>query len=163
MKTKANFTSFDQILDETFGAKGTQSRADYDSNVELWMVGQKIKEIRESKGLTQEDLGKLVGVQKAQISKIENGNNLTISTINKVFKALNLEAKLSIEDIELSLGKRISTLNKRVINNEVKVETKPMIIVVTEVGASLSAQNEYSFTNAGSLMSTVSADKEMYN
>ena len=30
--------------------------------------------------MTQEDLGKLIGVQKAQISKIENGNNLTLST-----------------------------------------------------------------------------------
>ncbi|MFI3289919.1 MAG: helix-turn-helix transcriptional regulator [Rikenellaceae bacterium] len=104
MNTKSEFTSLDTILDETFGKKGTESRKEYDSSIELWMVGQKIKEIRESKQLTQEDLGKLIGVQKAQISKIENGKNLTISTIIKVFKALNLEAKLRIEDVEVSLS-----------------------------------------------------------
>ncbi|MFR9650099.1 MAG: helix-turn-helix transcriptional regulator [Rikenellaceae bacterium] len=104
MSTKQNFTSLDTILDETFGEKGTRSREEYDSSVELWMVGRKIKEIREAKRLTQEDLGKLIGVQKAQISKIENGKNLTISTIIKVFKALNLEAKLRIEDVEVSLS-----------------------------------------------------------
>lgn len=103
-KKKSNFTSLDEVLNETFGAPGSIERTEYNVGVELWLVGQKIKEIREAKKLTQEDLGKLVGVQKAQISKIENGKNLTIGTIIKVFKALNLNAKIHIEDLELSLG-----------------------------------------------------------
>ncbi len=103
-KKKAGFTPLDEILNETFGAKETPQRAEYDTQTELWMVGQKIKEIREARSLTQEDLGKLIGVQKAQISKIENGKNLTIATIIKVFKALNLDAKLLLEDVELSLS-----------------------------------------------------------
>ncbi len=95
--TKTNFTSLENVIDETFGEKGTKQRADYDTGIELWLVGQKIKEIRKKKNLTQEDLGKLIGVQKPQISKIENGKNLTITTIIKVLKALNLNAKIKIE------------------------------------------------------------------
>ncbi len=103
-KKKANFTSLDVVLDETFGKSGTPERTAYDAEIELWLVGQKIKEIREARKLTQEDLGKLIGVQKAQISKIESGKNLTIATIQKIFKALELEVKLRIEDVELSLS-----------------------------------------------------------
>jgi transcriptional regulator with XRE-family HTH domain len=36
-------------------------------------VGSLIKEARLAKGLTQEELGKLVGVQKSAIAKYENG------------------------------------------------------------------------------------------
>ena len=57
-----------------------------------------IKEARLKRNLTQEQLGKLVGVQKAQISKLEsNAKNVTLSTILKVFKALKTQVKLNIE------------------------------------------------------------------
>ena len=48
----------------------------------------------------------LVGgkVKKAQISRIENGKNLTIATILKVFKALDVDAKLHISDHSLALS-----------------------------------------------------------
>ncbi|KAA3944217.1 helix-turn-helix transcriptional regulator, partial [Bacteroides ovatus] len=46
--------------------------------------------------LTQEELGNLIGVQRAQISRIENGKNLTFSTIARVFKAMGISAKLEI-------------------------------------------------------------------
>ena len=46
--------------------------------------------------VTQEELGNLIGVQRAQISRIENGKNLTFSTIARVFKAMGISAKLEI-------------------------------------------------------------------
>jgi DNA-binding XRE family transcriptional regulator len=99
-----DFIPFEEVMNETFGKAGTPSRDEYDTGVELWLVGQKIKEIRESKKLTQDDLGKLIGVQKAQISKIENGKNLTVATILKVFRALGVDAKIHIEGAGLSLA-----------------------------------------------------------
>jgi transcriptional regulator with XRE-family HTH domain len=48
--------------------------------------------------LTQEQLGKLVGVQKAQISKLENNfTNARFETVLKVFKALNVKVNFSVE------------------------------------------------------------------
>ena len=46
-------------------------------------MGERIKELRKSKGLTQEELGKLIGVQKSAILKYEKGmvKNLKQSTI----------------------------------------------------------------------------------
>ena len=41
-------------------------------------IGKKIKEARITKGLTQEELGKMVGLQKSAIAKYENGRVVNI-------------------------------------------------------------------------------------
>ena len=57
-----------------------------------------IKKARQELNLTQEQLGELVGVQKAQISKLESSaNSATIGTILKVFKALKAEIHFNIK------------------------------------------------------------------
>jgi transcriptional regulator with XRE-family HTH domain len=57
-----------------------------------------IKSARQERQLTQEELGKLVGVQKAQISKLESSaNSATIDTILKVFKALKAEINFNVK------------------------------------------------------------------
>lgn len=53
-------------------------------------IGLMIRNERLRKGLTQEELGKRIGVGKAQISKIESGKGLTIKTITKVLDALGI-------------------------------------------------------------------------
>lgn len=55
-------------------------------------IGQKIKQARTAKGLTQEELGNLVGLQKSAIAKYENGRvvNIKRSTLQKLAKALDL-------------------------------------------------------------------------
>lgn len=40
----------------------------------------------------------MIGVKKAQISRIENGQNLTVTTILKVFKALDVDTKLYYQE-----------------------------------------------------------------
>lgn len=56
-------------------------------------IGKLIKEARIEKGLTQEQLGELVGVQKSAIAKYESGRvvNIKRSTLQKLAKALNLK------------------------------------------------------------------------
>jgi len=62
------------------------------------LIGEMIRETRKEMNLTQEQLGKLVGVQKAQISKIENNTkDVRFSTIMKVFEALKAKVKFTIE------------------------------------------------------------------
>ena len=55
-------------------------------------IGQKIKEARIAKGLTQEELGNMVGLQKSAIAKYENGRvvNIKRSTLQKLAQALDL-------------------------------------------------------------------------
>ena len=94
----------DEVVNTLVGEKGSAKRDTYDLTIELFLVGQTIREIREKRNLTQEDLGNLIGVKKAQISRIENGQNLTVATILKVFKALDVDAKLHSAGNSLALN-----------------------------------------------------------
>ena len=51
-------------------------------------VGEAIKQTRQQQNLTQKQLGERMGVQEAQISKIESGKSITYATIVRAFKAL---------------------------------------------------------------------------
>ena len=55
-------------------------------------IGQKIKEARIAKCLTQEELGNMIGLQKSAIAKYENGRvvNIKRSTLQKLAQALDL-------------------------------------------------------------------------
>ena len=68
---RKDFISHDEMMDRNFGKKGTPTRDEYDLNLELFLVGDAIKTIRQSK-------------------------NLTMETIMKVFKALDVDAKIHI-------------------------------------------------------------------
>jgi len=77
-------------------AKKESSHYEFDLRTDL--LGEAIKRARKEQNLTQEQLGKKIGVQKSQISKLErNANNITLDTIQKVFKGLNTKIKFSIE------------------------------------------------------------------
>lgn len=55
-------------------------------------IGQKIKEARNRKKLTQQELGELIGVQKSAIAKYESGRvvNIKRSTLQKIASALDI-------------------------------------------------------------------------
>jgi DNA-binding XRE family transcriptional regulator len=97
MSTKKT-TSLDDLKDKYLGKKGSESRDQYEIELSLEVIGQLIKEARLKRKLTQEQLGKLIGVQKAQISKLEsNSKNVTLATLLKVFNALHAKVNLNIE------------------------------------------------------------------
>jgi transcriptional regulator with XRE-family HTH domain len=77
-------------------------------------IGQKIKEARLRKGLTQEELGNIVGLQKSAIAKYENGRvvNIKRSTLQKLALALDLRGSdLIIENNP----KEAATLHAKVL------------------------------------------------
>jgi HTH-type transcriptional regulator/antitoxin HipB len=64
----------------------------------LEILGEMIRKVRLERNLTQEELGKLIGVQRAQISKLENSTtNVTMETILKVFGALKAKVNFNVE------------------------------------------------------------------
>lgn len=90
--------SFDEVKDRYLGEEGTPKREKYEYELRMDLIGEAIKSARKERNLTQEQLGKLVGVQKAQISKIENRlTDARFDTILKVFKALNAKISFQVE------------------------------------------------------------------
>ena len=99
--------TLDQVQDKLIGKKGTPERDKFEYELQMDLIGKAIKQARQERHLTQEELGKLIGVQKAQISRLEsNASNVTIDTLMKVFSALKAKVKLQVElpNLNISVG-----------------------------------------------------------
>ena len=87
-----------EMKDKYIGKAGTKERDEYEYELRMDVLGKMIKAARQERNLTQEELGQLVGVQKAQISKLESSaNSATIDTILKVFRALKAEINFNVK------------------------------------------------------------------
>jgi HTH-type transcriptional regulator / antitoxin HipB len=103
MKTIKTY-SLEEITDKHIGKIGTPKRDAFEYELRLDLLGVAIKQARKERNLTQEELGKLVGVKKAQISKLENSvTDARFETIIKVFKALNARINFNVELLNQSV------------------------------------------------------------
>jgi DNA-binding XRE family transcriptional regulator len=90
--------SLDELTDNYIGKQGTAKREAFENELRLDLLGQAVKQARQERNLTQEALGALVGVKKAQISKIENSlTDARFTTILKVFNALGARINFNVE------------------------------------------------------------------
>ena len=98
MADKFKTVPLDTMIDKHIGKRGTEKREAFENELRIDLLGQAIKQARQERSLTQEQLGDLVGVQKAQISKIENSvKNARFETILKVFEALGAKVNFSVK------------------------------------------------------------------
>lgn len=89
---------FQEVKDQYAGVIGTSERNEYESELRAEIIAEKIKELRQSQNVTQEELGRRLGVKKAQVSRLEsNTANLTLGTLQKVFSALGARIRFDIE------------------------------------------------------------------
>lgn len=98
-------------------------------------LGDRLKEARKRKGLTQEELGALIGVQKAAIHKYENNVvvNLKRSTIHKLAKALDVTPTylLELEDTKWDSNIEPAQFDR----NVVKIPVFPAVPAGTPIEA----------------------------
>jgi DNA-binding XRE family transcriptional regulator len=90
--------TLEELTDKYIGKRGTSQRDTFDYELNIDLIGEAIREARIKRNLTQSELGELVGVQKAQISKLENSlKQARVETIIKVFTALNARLHFTVE------------------------------------------------------------------
>jgi HTH-type transcriptional regulator/antitoxin HipB len=98
MAKKMKLHTLADMKDKYIGKVGSKERDDYEYELRMDVLGKMIKAARQERNLTQEELGKLVGVQKAQISKLESStNSATIDTVLRVFKALKADINFNVK------------------------------------------------------------------
>jgi DNA-binding XRE family transcriptional regulator len=95
METK----SWKEIKDTVYGKKGTERRDELDRDFESFKIGLLLRNAREKKNLTQEQLGLLIDKKRTYISRVENNSsNLTLKTLfDIVEKGLGGKVNISIE------------------------------------------------------------------
>lgn len=90
--------TLDQAKNKHLGEIGTPRRDNFEHELKMDILGEMIKKARKERNLTQSELGKIIGVQKSQISRIEsNAKNVTLETILKVFRALKAKVHFNVE------------------------------------------------------------------
>lgn len=104
-----NMTSLDVLTDEVFGKEGTPKRDAMErqlkEEVNAYFVGEIIRKMRQAQNLTQEEPGKRIGVQKAQISRLEKGKSvITLPTMSRIFQALGVDTAT----LDLGIGGKVA-------------------------------------------------------
>jgi DNA-binding XRE family transcriptional regulator len=95
METK----SWKEIKNTVYGKKGTERRDELDRDFESFKIGLLLRNAREEKNLTQQQLGELIDKKRTYISRVENnGSNLTLKTLfDIVEKGLGGKVNISID------------------------------------------------------------------
>ena len=96
---KSNVKTWTQIKDENFGKVGTPRRDELIRDFESFKIGYMLREAREKKKMTQEELGTKVSKKRTFISRVENdGSNMTLRTLYDIVeKGLGGKVKIKIE------------------------------------------------------------------
>ncbi len=102
MKTKENINnlnSWSVVKDRVYGEKGTARRDNLERETEAFKIGLLLRKTRESRKLTQEELGKILDKKRSYISRVENdGSNITLKTLFEIVeKGLGGKVNISIE------------------------------------------------------------------
>jgi len=86
------------------------------------LLGERIKELRKSRGLTQEQLVEIIGSNINNLSRIENGKKfLSAEKLTKIANALNVEIKelfdfghiLSDDELKTEIISNINILSSK--------------------------------------------------
>jgi DNA-binding XRE family transcriptional regulator len=101
MKTKNNkdISTWTEIKDRVYGEKGTARRDNLERDAESFKIGLLLKKARESRNMTQEELGQIIDKKRTYISRVENnGSNITLSTLfDIVEKGLGGKVNITID------------------------------------------------------------------
>lgn len=96
-------TTLEELKDQDLGPIGTPKRDEYErklaDELHAYHVGEAIKLAREAQSLTQAQLGAKMGVQKAQVSRIESGKSITLTSMMRAFHALGIQVALDMKGI----------------------------------------------------------------
>lgn len=88
--------TFDEVKDELLGKVGTSERDEHERKVaeavNAFRLGEVVRERRLDQNLTQEELGRRMGVKKSQVSKLERGDDMSLRSMRRVFRALGVES-----------------------------------------------------------------------
>jgi ribosome-binding protein aMBF1 (putative translation factor) len=98
-KKDSSLTTFDELLENKYGKRGTEEREKWEQEFEAFRLGVLIEEARLKLGMTQEELAARCGTNKSYISRIENNaSDIRLSTLMKIIQqGLGGHLKLTLQ------------------------------------------------------------------
>jgi DNA-binding XRE family transcriptional regulator len=87
--------SISEELDNLYGKEGTPEREQFRREAYAYCMGQVIRDARKGEKITQEELARRIGADKAYISKVEKGAiEPGIGTFYRIIDALGLRVEI---------------------------------------------------------------------
>lgn len=100
----------------------------------LKLFGRRIKELRKTKGLTQEQLAEILGLYQKQIGNIETGSYFTtMPNLEKLANALGVEIKDLFDFEHQKTGKELTEEIFEMVNNASESEIKVIYRILHSV------------------------------
>ena len=98
-KADKNITTFEELLDNKYGKRGTPKREQWEQQLEVFRLGALLEDARLKMGLTQEELAKRCGTNKSYISRIENNaSDIRLSTLMRIIReGFGKQLRLSVD------------------------------------------------------------------
>ena len=95
----STINSWSNIKDRVYGKTGSKRRDNLERESATFKIGLLLKDARESKKITQEELAGIIDKNRTYISRVENdGSNITLKTLfDIVEKGLGGKVNISIE------------------------------------------------------------------
>ncbi|GAB6012495.1 helix-turn-helix domain-containing protein [Viscerimonas tarda] len=88
---------YDTVLDARFGKEGTSSRIEAEEKALAFYTGKVIEDVRKKARITQAELGRRIGSDRAYISRIESGKiEPKVSTFYRIMNAIGVKVELSM-------------------------------------------------------------------
>ena len=94
-----NITTWTDLKDEVYGKAGSPRRDKLDREFKSFKIGLQLREAREKKQMTQDQLGLIIDKKRSFISRIENdASNMTLKTLYDIVEnGLGGKIKIQIE------------------------------------------------------------------
>lgn len=110
-------------------------------------VGKRIRTLRTAKGLTQEELGKLLGVKKAAVQKYENGSveNLKRVTVIKLSEIFDVSPSflMGFDEIDTAKSEKIEGVYLNLARTAQDLDLDPEDVeLIMQTVAQLRRRNE---------------------
>jgi DNA-binding XRE family transcriptional regulator len=87
---------YDAVLDAKFGTEGTPGRIEAEEKAWAFYTGKLIENARKDAHITQAELAKRIGSDRAYISRIEAGKiEPKVSTFYRIINAMGMNIELS--------------------------------------------------------------------
>ena len=98
-KEHSTVKSWTEIKDDVYGKKGSLRRDELDRELETFKIGILIRQAREARNMTQDELGKVILKKRSYISRVENdGSNMNLKTLYDIVeKGLGGRVEIAIK------------------------------------------------------------------
>ncbi len=98
LNTMKNLEEAEEFFEEKY-QKDPEFKETWDEMELQYHLAREIIKRRSELGLTQKELAERIGTEQSVISRIENGHNCNLETINKIAKSLNSKPRIHFEAI----------------------------------------------------------------